>query len=407
MIKAEINTFRVEAKYAVVQGSYWSSYCALVGFVAVYLSFKGLTNTQIGFTSSLYSIISILIQFFISNFADSNTHILLKKIISAVYIVAVIGCAILWLIPVPIAITILVYSIATASQVSITGLISALLMQLSNVGLPVNYGWPRGIGSICYAISAYILGIMIENYSPGILMPVSIALAIIAIISISIMPDPNKIKQEYQLQSTEKKVTEHPTSYWEMIRSNPTLRLFLYASVLLLLGLSTQSVFLIRIIEGVGGSTKELGISMFIQSGVELPVMLASGWILKKFRTYDILVFSFFCYFIKSLALSIAPSVGIIYGIMVFSLFCMGLYGFASVLLVNNIVKASEIVRAQTIVILCMGIGGILGSSMAGSMIDSMGLKFLLTISWIILLVAALLMLVCRYLYLKHYPTNI
>jgi PPP family 3-phenylpropionic acid transporter len=407
MTKAGINTFRIEANYAAVQSSYFSSACILNVFIAVYLSFKGLTNTQIGLTSSLLFIISIFLQVFVSNFADAHAHIPLKKIVAILYIIAVTACTIIWLLPIPIAIIIIVYSIAAATQRSVNGLINALMMQFSNIGLPVRYGWPRGIGSIFFALSAYIIGIVVENYSPDILMPIYIVFAIIAIISVSIMPNPNKLSHQYQPQIIiEEKVEGKSTSYREMIRNNPTLILFLCAVVLLFTGLSSVIVFMIRIIEALGGGARELGISMFIHSSVEMPMLFASIWILKKFKTHDILVFSFFCFFIRGLATYFAPSVETIYWIMAFNIFCVGLYAFGSVVFVNSITKASEKVRAQSLVIVCHSIGGIVGGYLGGSIIDSMGIKFLLTVSWIILLAAALIMLVCRHIYTKQFPAK-
>lgn len=406
MTKSGINTFRIETNYAAVQGSHWASFCIVSVFVTVYLSFKGLTDTQIGFTSALLFMIAILFQIVISNFADSNTHIPLKKIVTILYIVAVIGCVLLWLLPLSVALIIIVYSITAALQSSNIGFTSALMMQFTNIGLPVNYGWPRGIGSISYALSAYILGIFVEEQSPEILMPISIVLLAVAIISVSLMPNPDKLKNQYRLQSTESKTGEKTTSYWKMIRHNPTLILFLTAVILLFSGFSSILVFLIRIIESLGGNARDLGLSMFIHSGMELPILLASGMILRKFKVHDILVVSFFCFFVRGVAIYFAPSVGAIYGILAFNIVCMGLYAFAAVYFVNNIVGKSEKVRAQSIVIVCQNIGGIIGSSVGGLVIDSAGLGLLITLSWIVLLIAALVMLVCRYKYTRQFPVE-
>jgi MFS transporter, PPP family, 3-phenylpropionic acid transporter len=403
MTKAKINTFRIDANYAAVQGSYCAGFCVLNGFTAIYLIFKGFTNPQIGLTSSLLSIGAILLQILVSNFADAHPDITLKKIALVLYTFTVIGCAVLWLLPLPIAMMVVVYCIASACQRSIMALINAMMMQFSKMGLPVNYGWPRGVCSILFALSAYILGIVIEKYNPDIIMPVSIGLTIIAVISIILMPNPNKLEYQSQTESPEEKEEEQPTSYLEMVRKNPTLVLFVFAAFTLSLGQSTAGVFLIRIIEAVGGSAKEFGTCMLIQAGMEFPMMFASAWVLKRFSIQNILVFSFFCYFIKQVGLTVAPSIGSIYGVMSFSLFCMGIYGFASVLFMNNIVKSSEIVRAQTIAVITQSIGQIVGSYFSGALIDVIGLKSLLMIGWIILLASALLMLLCSRVYKRHF----
>jgi MFS transporter, PPP family, 3-phenylpropionic acid transporter len=403
MTKARINTFRIDANYAAVQGSYCAGFCVLNGFTAVYLIFKGFTNPQIGLTSSLLSIGAILLQILVSNFADANPNIALKKIALILYSVTMAGCAVLWLLPISIAFMVIVYCIASAAQRSIMALINSMMMQFSRMGLPVNYGWPRGVCSILFALSAYILGIVIEKYSPDIIMPVSIGLTVISIISIVLMPNPRKMEFQHQGQFPEEEEAEHTSSYLEMVRSNPTLVLFMCASFALSLGQSTAGVFLIRIIEAVGGSTKDFGTCMLIQAGIEFPMMFASARLLNNFKIQDLLVFSFFCYCLKQFGLAVAPSVGSMYWVMTFSLFCMGIYGFASVLFINSVVKSSEIVRAQTIAVLAQSIGQIVGSYLSGALIDIVGLKSLLMIGLIILLMSAGLMLACNRVYVRQF----
>ncbi|MFC2039095.1 hypothetical protein ACFLUG_04930 [Chloroflexota bacterium] len=152
MTKSEINTFRIDVNYAAVMGSYCAGMCALNAFIAVYLLFKGLTNTQTGITVSLISLSAICVQIFVANFADSHTNIRLKKIILVLYLIAIAGCTTMALLPLPIAFLIIAYCIAGASQRSIIGLLNAMMMQFSNLGLRVNYGWPRGVCSILFGI---------------------------------------------------------------------------------------------------------------------------------------------------------------------------------------------------------------------------------------------------------------
>ena len=408
MTKADINTLRIDANYAAVQGSYCAGMCALNAFTAVYLLFKGFSNTQTGITASLISLSAILVQLFVSNFADSHANIRLKKIVLVLYLITIAGCTVLWLLPLPVAFLIIAYCIASASQRSIMGLLNAMMMQFANLGLRVNYGWPRGVCSILFALSAFIMGMLIETYSPNIIMPITIGLVIIGIISVMVMPNPDQISRQFMTQSTSEiesadqkdssheEAIESSTSYLEMIRSNPTLMLFIGASISLSLGQSTAMVFLIRIVEAVGGSAQDLGTVIFIQAGIEFPMLFASAWILRRFKVSNILVFSFFCYAIKQFGYFLAPSVGALYGVATISMFCMGIYAFASVIFINSIVKRSEIVRAQTLITLSQTTGQIIGSSISGVLIDLLGLKALIIIGVIILLVASCLMVVCR-----------
>jgi PPP family 3-phenylpropionic acid transporter len=246
-------------------------------------------------------------------------------------------------------------------------------------------------------------------------MPVAIGLVIFGIISVTSMPNPDQIVRQYpelstdktrplgQEQSENEEGSEPVSSYVNMIRRNPTLTLFIGTSVLLALGRSSAMVFLIRIIEAVGGNAQNLGTTILIQAGIEFPMLFASAWLLKKFKVSSILVFSFFCFAIRQFGFVLAPSVGAIYGVATINIFCIGIYAFASVIFVHSIVRPSEMVRAQTLIVLSQGVGQILGSSISGVLIDLLGLKPLIIIGGIIILIAACLMVVCRQRHISHF----
>jgi MFS family permease len=149
-----------------------------------------------------------------------------------------------------------------------------------------------------------------------------------------------------------------------------------------------------------------MGIGMLIQSGAELPAMLLTSALLKKWRARRILVVSFTSTFLKSMLLALAPSLGFVYGALALSVFCYGLFGFASVFYVNGLVKPSEKARAQSLVTLCYnnGLGSIIGNLYSGSVIDAWGLKALLMLNGFVCLAAAVLMLVSSRLNVKCLP---
>lgn len=50
---------RIEINFAASEGTYWIVFCAISGFIAAFLSHRGLTDTQIGLTTSLGSLLAI------------------------------------------------------------------------------------------------------------------------------------------------------------------------------------------------------------------------------------------------------------------------------------------------------------------------------------------------------------
>lgn len=394
MTQSKAKLFGIEAKYAGVQASYWTAVLAFSGFMTVYLSFKGFKDTQIGLTAALISFLTISFQLFISNFSDAHQQVPIKKIVAGLYILGIVLGALLWQVPLPIPLMMICYATAGGFEYSINGLLNAQVMQYANAGIPVKYGWPRGVGSVVYAFFALLLGALAERHSPAILMPIFLGASLLALMMVLFIPDVKSLSSQWAPIHVQEKNQEH-SSYRRMIAGSPVFLVFLIASVALYTGVSPSMLFLVRIVQNLGGGSRELGIAMFLQAAIEMPMMFLSPWLMQRFKPEQLLSFSFASYLIKSILLVFAPSIGILYTAMVMNVFCFGLYGFASVYFVNRLVKPGEKVRAQGLITLCGSLGGIIANLFSGVIMDTWGLKPLLVLSSAIVLISFLLMLVC------------
>ena len=388
---------RVERHYAAVQGTYWAANCSLRGLTAVFLSYHGLTDGQIGYTSSLIYFCTITLSLLLSAWADRHPLSPLKRTVSALFLLALAAAGVLYLLPLPVLLMMVVYALDCCFHNCADSILNALMMQYVDNGIPARYGWPRGVGSITYAPMAWVLGILMERYTPNIILPVFLLMCGLSLVAILTLPDPGPRK----LRESGRKV-----SYIEMLRSNPTLVLLLCACILAGMGQCAGSTFLIRVVEKLGGTSEELGLAMFIQAGVELPAMFASSWLLKRFSARVLLTLSFCAGGLKMLMLALVPSLPLLYGVMAFSVFCFGIFGFASVLFVNSIAGEQEKVRAQSLLSLCYtsGAGGILGNLLAGALIGPLGVSNLLLVSAGLCACGAGVMLLCLRQYRIQFP---
>lgn len=384
---------RLNSNYAVIQVAYWCAFCMMYSFSTVYLTHKGFSDTQIGLTVSLMGLFNIAFQLSVSSFTDSHGGIPIKKIIAAIYIVSILLAAVMSLIPMVPAMLMLVFTVAAAAQNSISSMVNAMIGQYNDNGIDATYGWPRGMGSISYAVLAFFGGIIIDKYSPDVLPYLFIFFAVSAVIAVLLMPDPYKLTGNVRAMGGKKKTSS--TSLKDMLLKNPVLMVFLIAVLVNSAGQVATNTFLIRIIENLGGNARTLGTCMLIQAGVEFPIMITSTFLLRKFKPRYLLLTSFICYTIKMAALAYAPNMGIVYAAMAFSIFCFGLYGATVVIFINRIVGLTEKVRGQALVSVFGSFGAILSNAVSGRMIDKIGLHAQLTMSWIACGVGAVLMLVC------------
>lgn len=80
--------------------------------------------------------------------------------ITTLFLIGIAAAACCSLLPLPIAMMIAAYATAHAMGLCNNGYLNAQLVQFNNVGIPAHYGWPRGVGSISYAIAAWAYGIV-------------------------------------------------------------------------------------------------------------------------------------------------------------------------------------------------------------------------------------------------------
>ena len=387
---------QVERRYAAVQGTYWASNCTLRGLMAVFLTYHGFNDAQIGYTSSLVYCFTISLSLLLSAWADRHPDSPLKRTITGLFLCGLAAAAVLYALPLPVLLFMLVYALNCCFHNCADSILNALMMQYVDNGIPARYGWPRGVGSITYAIMAWVLGTLMETYTPDVILPVFLALCGLSLLALIFLPDPGPRK----LREKQARV-----SYLQMLKGNPTLVLLLCACILSGMGQTTATTFLIRVVEKLGGTSKELGVAMFIQAGVELPMMFASGWLLKRFSARGLLVLSFFSSGLRLIMLRFAPNLPVLYGIMFFSMFCFGIFGFASVLFVNSIAGQQEKVRAQSLLSLCYtgGVGGILGNLLAGVLIGPLGVDRVLMLSAALCMAGAGVMVLCTRQYHKQF----
>lgn len=252
---------RIELNYAASQATFWSSFCAIASFIAIWLGYKGLNNTQIGLTTSLGSFLAITLQLIMSNILDKYPDIRIKKLIATLLTIGVGAAAVLQFIQIPTAMMIICFSVLHSVNVSSDSYLNAQLVQFNNAGVPAKYGWPRGMGSLGYAIAAYVYGALVEKYTPKILMPIYMGGIVICILLVLLMPVPQVSEEKRQ----ERKAMHH-TSYREMLMSNKVLLVFLVCTMLNSMGNMAGYTFIMRVVERLDSGMVEYGISEFIRA---------------------------------------------------------------------------------------------------------------------------------------------
>lgn len=385
----ELSPLRVEVNYAALMGTYYTGYCALGAYTAVYLSWMGLSDANIGYVSSLIHLLTMAGSLLLAMWADRQEGGI-KGLLSGTLLLTAVGSLLIWLCPLPVWVNIGLYALISSLNAASAALFTTLLMEYINAGMPVRYGWPRGVGSITYASMAFALGTLTHRFTPGIILPLFLAFDAGSLLFLGIMP---------RVPAGTARVREIPKhrSVGAMVGGNPTLALLLLAGIFSGAGIAISTTYLVRVVERLGGNSEQLGLAIFLQSGVELPMMILSSALLRRFKAGELLLASFVAVTIKMLLLNHVGAMGALYAVMCTSILCFGIYGFAAPLFANQISAPGETARVQSLLSLCYssGLGGILGNLLAGAIIDRAGLTAVFYLAFGLCGVGAVIMGLC------------
>ncbi|BCJ96789.1 hypothetical protein acsn021_43580 [Anaerocolumna cellulosilytica] len=403
---------QLTVKYAFLQSAYWISECSIYSFAAVYLQYKKFDNTQIGFILSFAAILSILLQPVIAAIADKTKKVSLRFMVLLLMVFVIGMTLLLYVMQDSFWVTAIVFILINAIQFTLNPLFNSLALEYLNLGIPMNYGLARGTGSISYAIMSYLLGNLVDSYSAGILLPVflvSYFFAVLAVVlfKINIHKTVTKDAALEQLKDRENDTNTLFNPQYEMDTVQPEKApsgIFSFFTTykkftILLIGIamvfyshSLINTYLINIIKQVGGSGSDLGVSLSIAAGLELPTMAVFIYLVRKIPCHKLLVISAFFFFIKAAVTLLAPNVFMIYVSQIFQMLSFALYTPASIYYVNEIVGEHDRVKGQAMLgVAALGIAGTAANISGGKILDSLGVSHMLLVGTLVTFLGFLL----------------
>ena len=159
---------QLNRKYSIIQFFYYALFSTIFSFASVYLLGHGFNNTRIGLILSIVSIASIVIQIVVANVVDRYEKLEVRDVLSVVVMIMMISSILLFFFSMDFAIISLVILIYSLMQSS-TPLLNSLAYRYEALGVKINYGFARGIGSLAFALATIVIGYLIDFTSSDIL----------------------------------------------------------------------------------------------------------------------------------------------------------------------------------------------------------------------------------------------
>ena len=381
----------LDYKYSGIQAFYFMALAAIMGYASVYLLAKGYSNSEIGVTMAVSSIISVFVQPLAASYVDRHKNIALNKVVAvALSFIALMGFLLYFITSQSILIVILFVSIGV-TVMSLQPVMNALAFSFEKHGIQLNFGLARGIGSVAYAVCSYILGKIVESQNPDII-PLFFAFCALGVVMIVLQ---FKLPKENEVYIDEVKTTSvHEISLLDFSKKYKRFMLFVVGSIAIFFGHSFVNSFFIQVISNVGGTSSDMGTAIFLAAVLELPTMAYFSKIQGRFGCAKLLKIAGVFFAIKQIITFLAPSVMMIYFAQFFQIFAYALFIPASVYYVNEIISKEDNVKGQAMATLAVSASGVFASLLGGVLLDSIGVNSVLLLTAIVSVIGALIIFI-------------
>ncbi len=370
-----------------IQCMFWIAYCFSFGFFVAYLTSVGYSKSVIGFVIATLATTSILVQPLYGYLSDKVFDI--KKIIFACMAVASVSVALIPLAAKNIVTLFLLCIILGASEYCLSSLIDCWCIKLSEK-YPVDFGIGRAAGSSGYAITALIFGYVFARVNMEItfyLHFIACAICLVFILKTEGIPPVKEGAIAQKKKSTLKK------DIFALLKNRQYV-IFVVCASMTFIGSSATISFLSNLLELRGGTAEHLGYALFIQAGFEIPFMLMSAWLIKKFNIKFLLIFAFFAYIFKYLAPALMPSAWGIILVQSLQGISFGIFLPAAMKYLTLTSPEGLKSTATTLAVaVYAGIGNIAGNAIGGLIADNFGVEMVYILSAILAACSAVIFL--------------
>lgn len=363
------------ARYTLMQGSYWACYCIIITFASVYLLHHGFRNTQIGILISVASILSAVLQPFVSRIADNLQKMELRQFAALLLLQAIFSLLLrIFSGTVP---QIILYGCLLIMIQLILPLCSALGMDCLNRGVPLNFGVARGAGSVGFAVFSSLCGILVLRFGEDCLPLAMLVMNIILMLSVLTFRFYGQ-KDADEPGASSAVAADADQKRPAFLRRYRGMVLILFGVICLFVSHNVLNTYAFQIVQPLGGTSEQMGNMLFIQNIVELPVMFGFAFLLKKADSRFWVRICGVGFFLHALGEMVAPNIPVIYAVQVFEMPGYALYTLASIYWINEIVAPEDRVQGQAYFAMAMTLGVVLASFVGGLLLDHAGVTALL-----------------------------
>ena len=297
---------KINLHYTTIQGSFGIGFGALRSFGAVLMLSRGLSNSALGVVTCIAQLLPMVLQPAVTSFAAARRGMTTRKMLMLLTLPILVMAVVMLLAPQSLGVIIAGYMLIFLMVNLITPYHNVLMVDFLTRGVEVNYGLGRGVGSGTFALATLVLGFVLEGRDSVLIVPVIGGAMLLQLLCVAAF--------RYPLPAVET-VEEQREAVGRMaiLRSRRDFVLLLGAVALLLGVHNVTNVYMVHVIDRVGGAESLMGIILGVSAVTELISMPLFPKLQRKFGITALLRFAAAFFVVRLVLLLVAPSGGFLY----------------------------------------------------------------------------------------------
>lgn len=381
-------------KYGCIHGTYWMYYGVAGSFASAFLLARGYSNAEIGIILAVGNILAVFLQPLIADLADRSKRLSLVGVTQMSSVLLMILTLMLFVLKQKSAALWAVYMLIMAWMTTLQPLFNSLAFKLEETGVHINFGACRSVGSLAYAVLCAFLGTLVEAKGVGVL-PVSGEIVLLMLLAslwvtktqFDRMIGEKSVSTEAPLDGQCEQLLSADAEFEEeinlalFVKRNKLFVILNLAVIGVFFSNSILNSFMLQIVEGVGGTSEDMGRIFSVMAFLEIPALFFFDKIKERFSCQLILKFAAICFTLKVLLIYLAESVTMIYVAHLLQTFSFGLFLPAMVSFIGEVMAKGEAVKGQALYTVMVTVSSMLASVLGGIMLDVSGPGFMLLVS--------------------------
>lgn len=379
---------KTNLKYGMLQGMYWMTQCTMLQFAVMLYNSRGYDKFTIGIATMLVALTNVLAQPLWGLMCDRKPKI--KKVFLAGLLVAMGASLILPFSENSVGLTIFAMMVIGFMYQPLAQVVDAWIIRMNANGYHINYGVVRSFGSMGYAVTAFLYGILLDTFGMWLMTPTFLVCCLIFCFVVLKTKEPDAV-----IAKKKSEVAEGEDSFSDILKKlvrNKQYLILVLTFMFMTIGMSAAHTFMSVKLTELGGGNMQYGLVTTVMSSCEMCFLLMMSKFGGRFRPAALMMVGYGAIIVKITMMGLATNIPML---VVANMFHGPAYGVmlgAVVMYIQRVVDHRSLFTAQTGYGACMGLGNILGSFLGGTISTAVGVSNMMFIMLILPAISFLVM---------------